>query len=237
MANIIANLSSNMLTEDNINKWISVEQKNNGTKKLIKKNVKAEIKNDSDIFYLNEFDKLFWYFFIIVRSMENYTYNKQHLFEAEQKFKFETIDNIREKKSILKSLKINISNVENNLINDKKMSLLTLYALCAIYDISLIIKHEEIYYDFNFGEEYKYIEIKEKNIGLHLGDISNTIETIKANSFAVDIKKPIRAASFYKLKELYEMAKKLNIDTNCNNRQLKKNDLYELILSKIKKLT
>lgn len=169
--------------------------------------------------------------------MEDYNYNKQHLFEAEQKFKFETIDNIREKKSILKSLKINISNVENNLINDKKMSLLTLYALCAIYDISLIIKHEEIYYDFNFGEEYKYIEIKEKNIGLHLGDISNSIKTIKANCFALDIKKPIRAASFYKLKELCEIAKKLNIDTNCNNKQLKKNDLYELILSKIKKLT
>lgn len=246
MDELLNKLQEHMLIGENILKWnkcrlhLDEKKEENNIKKnksVIKHFQKRDI-NKSETFAPYQFDKLFWCYFVMEKGMDFYNRNSKHLFSIEQEFKFESISILRSKKSILKNLKISLQDVENNLIGDKKISLNTLHALCVAYDKSLVLKNKEIFFDYNYGSKYNCIEIDDKNIFLHLGDIDKLIATIKESNLILDNQKPLRAFSFYKVDDLKNMANKLNINIKDENHKVyKKCDLYELIQSKIKKLT
>lgn len=234
-------LFQNMHTNKNINEWTkNLNNNHNNKKKIINKpsiNISNNVKISTQIFNPNQNDKLFWCLYVIINSLDDYKKNINHLFSIEKKFKYDTIDLLRKQKSLLKENKIRINEVENNLVSENKISLQVFYSFCIIYQKSVIIKNEEVYFDINFGDKYYLIDINNKNIKLHLGNISNLIENIKKNNYCLEINKSIKNISFYKISDLQNIAKKLNIPIIKDNKKLKKQDLYELILFKIKKLT
>jgi len=234
-------LSPNMYTNQNINEWTKYVNINKNTRKAIINKPCINISNNekicSEIFHPNQNDKLFWCLYVIINSLDDYNKNINRLFSIEKKFKYDSIDVLRKQKTLLKDNKIKINEIENNLVSENKISLPVFYSFCIIYQKSVIIKNAEIYYDINFGDKYHLIEINNKNIKLHLGNISNLIENIKNNNYCLEINKPIKNISFYKISDLQNIAKKLNIQIIKDNKKLKKQDLYELILFKIKKLT
>lgn len=234
-------LSKNMYTNQNINEWTKNLNFNNNNKKTVINRPSINISNNETIctqmFNPNQRDKLFWCLYVIINSLDDYNKNLNHIFSIEKKFKYESIDLLRKEKVLLKNNKIKINEVENNLVSENKISLQAFYSFCIIYQKSVIIKNEEIYYDINFGNKYFLIDIKNKNIKLHLGNISNIIDNIKQKNFCLEINKSMKNISFYKILDLQNIAKKLNIPIIKDNKKLKKQDLYELILFKIKKLT
>lgn len=250
---VVKNLEKFMMTNSNISNWSeSIIELKEPVSNVINKSFNKENKIISEIpesrkkinyFVSDQQDKLFWIFFVICNSINMYNQNKLHLYELEQKFKYDSIKILKSKKDILKSLKFKIQDTESSLITDKLISLKVIAALCVCYEKSIFIKKEDIYYDFNYGEDYNFIEYKNNKYILYLGDQSKTIEEVKNNQFGINIQKPIKSVSSYKLKELQEIAEKLNIEVKkCDSNSLKmiylkKNELYELLLNKIKKLT
>lgn len=234
-------LSKNMYTNQNINEWTKNLNFNNNNKKTVINRPSINISNNETIctqtFNPNQSDKLFWCLYVIINSLDDYNKNLKHIFSVEKKFKYDSIDLLRKQKVLLKNNKIKINEIESNLVSENKISLQVFYSFCIIYQKSVIIKNEEIYYDINFGNKYFLIDIKNKNIKLHLGNISNIIDNIKKNNYCLEINKSIKNISFYKILDLQNIAKKLNIQIITDNKKLKKQDLYELILFKIKKLT
>lgn len=227
------NLERNMLTKENIDYYLSTfslqrkditEKKNNQNerKKIIKKNKPVEY------FLPNYKDKLFWCFYYVFYGQ--FEYEKMYnAFTEEKEKKIKLVQMLREKKDCLKKHKFKKSHVEPNLTNDQCINLDTFICLLTVFDISFVIHHNNVVYQ-NIIEDYEKTEIfiiNDKKIGVYTGDNKKQmIHEMQNNKWIVEnFRKPLRAISGYKIKELQEIATKLNI----NVEKKKKQELYMLI--------
>ena len=83
-------------------------------------------------------DKLFWCFFIMLKGEDEYNYSHKSNFKIEKDIKIQSIEKMKEYSPQLKLHKIKYINIENEMLNEKCISIQGLYALCFIYDISVI---------------------------------------------------------------------------------------------------
>ena len=227
-----------MFYEENLCKWTRlIEAK---TERSVKSKIKKHVlrKPNIETFKPQQRDKLFWCFYVIFKGMEEYNMAQSNLFSIEKDFKFKTIEIFRKKKSEMKAMKMKIVDIEDNLINGKTINIKTMQALCYVYEKSIIYKHENMFYDFNYGSSYTLIELGEKGlIEMHLKTDDKIIQSIKEKHFCVDIVKPIRGISYYSVTDIHEIASKLAIkNKDDNNKSKTKKALYEEIVQMLEKL-
>lgn len=200
------------------------------TKSIVKKN------KPSEVFFPCEKDQLFWCFYIIINGQDKYDMIKNSVFKTEKEFKIESVEKLRFKKDILKINKLKKTEVENQLVNIQCIKLEALRALCILYEISIIYVSGRTYSLFNYGTDLSAVIIKINNkFGFRLNNIPQYVEDIKSNYFNIeDRSKPIKGISSYTLKELQDIAIKLDISLiDTTGKKIAKKGLYEAILTKL----
>ena len=202
-------------------------------------------------------DSLFWCFYILKKGFSNYEMeiNNQY-FVVEKAEKFKYIELIRKNKNILKIHKIKpLTELEDDLANKDKISPKTFFALCILENINVILVDkrkifELICIDIDDTHPVNIIHRNNKTYEHHI-ELDVTMEMIqkyrdtyyKMSSFDSMLK----SIGSYKLDELIELCKQLNIpidninnntnnNTNNNNNNNNKNkkptkkDIYELLV-------
>ena len=218
-----------MLTNENLIKLRNIDfnNKNDESKKDKVKN-NTLVKTSNFIFE----DILFSLFFNILNN--NFDYQLKNRFKLENDFKIDAISKLRDIKPKLKAIKLGLNSIENELLNEKKISLKTLIALCLLYNKNLIYVCKNKYYQIiNDNESKINIIVKENNNYELLENYENhTIKNYRDNYFQIEnIEKPLKAISSYKREELELICKKLQIRdiTNKSN----KKDMYQKISENI----
>ena len=215
---------------------------NNNTNANANPSIIKNIQNDKTmkdtIIHPVQNDKFFWCFYIINYGIDNYNYVHHKSFQIEQEIKISSIEAIRKITPQLKLYKIKGIDIENELVNEKCISLLGFYALCIINDLSVIYVHNRTYFEININNtdvEYIIETDNSLNLKLHTDVGKDKINDIRNNYYKIEnIKKPLRAISSYKLDDLKLICKKLLLQvTDANGKIKKKAELYENIVMKI----
>ena len=195
-------------------------------------------KEEKDIFIPEEEDTLFWCYIIYKYGHSEYELKREKKYETITSLKIDLVYTVRENKDLLKKLKLRKTKVEENLTNDKKINLDTFLFLIAVNRMNLIFMDNYIYYEELYTDEEKMCIIKyEKEADKYgLYDVSKEkLEELKKNRLQItNISKPIKSLSSYKVLELKEICKTLNIDIMKTETKCKtKKELYQLIQEKI----
>ena len=194
--------------------------------------------NKSSHIIIQQENKLFWAFYIFLYSFEDFSL-LSHIFKTEQDFKIKSIIKIREHKNKLKIHKMKRNMIEDELLNEKKISIKTLNCLALIYKLNIIYIKGRTYYLMNYDEGDKgtavepdisvcknIIEEKDNVISILNLTQEMTKNIIDTYYHIENIEKPINAFSYYKTQDLLELANKLKIETMKNGKQKMKKDLY-----------
>ena len=186
-------------------------------------------------FYPKQNDALFWIFYIVQHGLSHYEFIKNDAFKVEKEWKIKEIEHVRKQKGLLKANKIKKTEVENQLINEKKIDLKTLEALCLLYKKNIVYiwgrKYIEFLHDPN--DKIYVCELKQNKTRIYHDEYVETIlETCRNKYWKIDnIKKPLKSFSTYLLPELQSICGKLNIDMfHSNGKKKTKKDLYQKIL-------
>ena len=207
--------------------------------KLVKKKSFSE---NNKIYKPKQKDSLFWCFYILKNGYSNYEMeiNNQY-FVVEKNEKFKYIEIMRKNKDILKIHKIKpLTELEDDLANKDKISVKTFFALCVLENINvLLVDNRKIFelicVDIDDKHPVNIIHRNSKTYENHIElDVTNEVlqkyrETYyNINSFDANLK----AMGSYKLDELIDLCKKLNINIEINEDKKKKTkkDIYELLV-------
>ena len=212
--------------------------KNNDVKNNDVKNNDIKNKTNNKYFIPKQHDTLFWCFYIIKFGEVKYEMEDKNLLN-EKKIKIEYVEKIRKNKVILKKYKFDtLTNIENNLVNDKYINLSTFFSLCCIENINIILINEkkQFYYELLLEDSNKF------NIICDLVDIKKYGCLLDKPEIEIDFKdklykienidKPIKGMSSYKVEELINICKllKINIIDSNTNKNKNKKELYESII-------
>lgn len=181
-------------------------------------------------------DSLFWCFYILKNGFSNYEMeiNNQY-FTIEKQEKFKYIETFRHNKDLLKIYKIKpYADLEDDLANKDRITIKTFFALCIVEKINILLVDNRKYYKILCADD-KPINIVYRNskTGEHQIELNVTDELIQKfesdyyNMSSYDSK--IKSIGSYKVDELMDMCKRLNIDLS-SKKKLTKKDIYELLV-------
>jgi len=212
------NFEEYMLTTDNLNRWMPVVN--------ISKNIE-KVKNNTKKIIPNNKDSFFWLIYKIINGEHMYEINNN--FQTEKNTKIKYIEQLRLIKSKLKTYKLKLNDIENELLNEKFISIKGFLGLCILFEINVFYIWNNKYLDFICcDKENKYI-IKNNNNNIELLD--EDTKYYENNYFYVDnIDKPIKSITSYSKDDLIKISKKLNIS---NPEKVTKKYLYSKILELI----
>ena len=221
-------LSKYILSEKSIHNALSCKMD-------IKKNIFTPTKtiiNKYHVFVPYEMDSLFWVLYILNNSDIQYDMLESRGIIAEKSMKISYIENIRKEKKLLKQYKLqSLPDLENNLANEKVISLESFLSLCVLDNINIRFIYKETFYDLRMNDSNIVGLIYEvgKKYGVKLINYEELDVLTKGFYKVSDITKPIKSISFYKSAEIIEIAQKINIDLLDNKSQKNKNktQLYE----------
>jgi len=167
--------------------------------------------------YTNIKDHLFYSIFTKANSIDITDINSLHYNELNEKMKIaESIEKIKFK---------NKETIMNNLMYDKQIDLFTLAVLCVHYKLNLIFIKSQTYLRFeNSDKPYLFMNDSYKFMDKTMEDIKELLE--------ISLDKPLKSIAYYKLAELQDMARRLNLPVEKN----KKSELYESIKCILTKL-
>jgi|TARA_B110000285_G_scaffold230365_1_gene296836 hypothetical protein len=229
-----------MLTTENIIRFSNIKQTFNIDKKSLNKskflNKPKVTKKQPEIFYPRHQDPLFWCFYIIYMGEDWYQQNINHIFRTEKDMKIRTIEILAENKELLKENKLKRTEIENELLNEKKITVKGLKALCLAYGVSVCMVKERVFYDFDFNTKgERGIIIHGDNSGVYNEDVPSFYDKIVGSYYQItNATKPINAISGYTLGDLQDICMKLNVPIiNSIGAKLNKRDLYQLIQSQL----
>ena len=185
-------------------------------------------------------DTLFWCFYIFKNGYSKYEMEvNDTYFVVEKTEKFRYVNSVREKKDMLKIYKIKpLTEIEQDLANSEQISLKSFFALCVIENINVIVIVKRKYYEciVNDDEDINIITKDDmvNNYVIQLNVTKEKVQHYRDNYYKMDhFDSTLKAMSSYKLEELYQISKKLNIDINKlneNKKKITKKDLYETIV-------
>jgi hypothetical protein len=263
--NVVEGLQDYMFTRPNIERYTKnilktlISSDQNQTKYVAKEitirpntNIKSNSRITTDNLNLNFYkplkkDSLFWCFFILKYGFGKYEMDigSQH-FIIEKTEKYNNIELLRtkENKNLLKINKIKVlSDLEDDLANKERISIKTFFALCIIEKINiLLVDGRKIYQSINNDNPLiNVIHRNNKTYEHHIElNVSNdAINNYRQNYYNVSgFDGVLKSMSAYKVDELIEICKQLNINTDINTalsnksnpKKLTKKDLYELIV-------
>lgn len=209
-----------MLTNENIIKLLpNINSKNNN--RQFNKQPLNKITNNSD--------ELFWTIYKIVEG--EYKYETNCNFKTEKDFKIKCIEDLRLIKTKLKTYKLCLNRVEDQLLNHKKINLETFFALSLLFSLNIFYVWNNKFFEFNCNENTDIIVIYNNNNNITIRDNSK-IEFYRNNLFYVEnLNKPLKSVTSYSKDELIDIAKKLNIENIPS--KITKKDIYEKIQTKM----
>jgi hypothetical protein len=206
--------------------------------KQIKENV-TRVSKDT-IYKPLKKDSLFWCFYILKYGFSKYEMEvgNQH-FSIEKQEKFKYIDVLRKptNKDLLKIHKIKpLSLLEDDLANQEKISIKTFFALCIIENINIILIDKRKVYEVLTTDEPK-IHVIHRNSITYEHYIELDVPVDKINMYKEtyynmsNFDTSLKAMSSYKVEELLELCKKLEINIDIKEKKkITKKDIYELLV-------
>jgi hypothetical protein len=225
-----------MLLDENINRNYCNFLDNNKNMKNYNKINCEENKNNfvrekSEYYTPYSYDKLFWCFY----KIKNEYWDEKESFKIEKEFKIECIEKLRKNKNELKPYKLTLHSIENDLLNERKISVKCLIALCVLHKINLLYIFDNKYYELSndsLDNTKNIFVINNINNNDSLLLIKKDLDYYRNNFYCIDnINKPLKAISGYNVKELELIAKKLQImESSIGNKN--KKDLYQIISEK-----
>ena len=235
---MLKNLSKYMFTKDNLKHFDTLLDNSILTNKIEKYKTTnncntSKKKNNSKIFEIDKKDQLFWAFYIFLFGQEEYHLITNN-FVIEKKFKIDTIIKIRENKNKLKMHKISKNFIENELANEISISLKTLNCLALLYSLNIIYIKDKILFIMNYNNEEiikcKNI-IENKDNKIKIIDLSEDVLQNLINTYYIieNINKPFNSITYYKLNDLINISKKLNLDITPKLKQ----NIYTEIQNKL----
>ena len=188
---------------------------NNHKKNIINNH---DIKNEYNV--VSKLNQYYWFYYICKYGKE---YNKT--LELATKDKFSQIELVRNNVSGIKLLKIKKQSFEEDLIYAKNIHISTLKVLAYYNQLSLLILKKGCYYFFNYGSEVCVL----KN-GKIYKITEEELKNIEKNNYCIPmVDKIMYAISHYRLNDLQDIAKQLDISYN----KILKTDLYNSIKIKL----
>jgi hypothetical protein len=193
--------------------------------KIVNKSKPEIIKKDT-IYKPRQKDSLFWCFYIIKYGFSKYEMeigNQHFLVEKQEKYRY--IDLLRENKNkdLIKLHKIKpLTILEDDLANQDRISIKTFFALCIIENINMLLIDKRKIYEIITTDDPKIHVVYRNSITYeHHIELDVPTETInkyretyyKMPSFDVSLK----SMTSYKIDELLELCKKLDINIETNN--------------------
>jgi hypothetical protein len=252
--NIIESCKKYMLLEEkiilNTNKFNTTKSNMTENNSDVSKNNSDVSKNNSDVSKNNKeilhskkqrnfrenkesilVDELFWCFFTILKG-EN-KYELDHSFKREKEFKIESIEKMRDIKTELKAIKLRLNEIENELLNEKKITIKTLIALCLLYKINILYVWKRKYFEMiNDSDKEINIIVNENGKDRILDTNDTKIKFYRENYWCIEnIIKPIKAITAYSRDELITIVNKLEIK-DISTKKTKK-EMYEKIIQNI----
>ena len=212
---------------------------NNFDKRVLKKNIEIE-KNIpvtlDNIFFPKEKDQLFWCFYILHYGMEKY-HLISNKYSEEKKIKIKIAESLKDNKTLFKPSKISRHIVENELVNEKKITMKTIHVLCYIFKMNIVYIKNSTYYEIIIDSEKPLFLINEKDnyFGCRNFVLSHKLQHYRDNFWKLEnIGKPLKAISNYKTGEIKEIAERLKIDLyNKNQTKKTKKEIYENIIDNL----
>lgn len=215
-----------MLTIDNINNLIAKDEYRTFNQ-LDKKDKKDKQDKKEKYEKVDKEDLLFWTIYKLVNS--DYNSHSSSMFKTEKDFKIKCIEDLRKIKEKLKIYKLRLNEIENQLLNEKKINLSGFFALALLFSLNIFYVYNNKFYEFICNPDSKIYVINNNNNVITFEE--NNIDYYRNNYFYIEnINKPIKSITSYAKDDLLKIAEKLNIDiTNKSN----KKDIYEKIINKI----
>jgi len=174
-------------------------------------------------------DSLFWCFFIILKGEQEYEIN--HSFQREKEFKIESIEKLRAIKSELKAFKLRLTEIENELLYEKKITIKTLVALCLLHKTNIMYIWKRNYFEIiNNPDKIMNIIMNEKGENIISEDTNpEKIQYYREKYWCIEnINKPLKAITSYTRDELITIVDKLEIK-DISVKKTKK-EMYEKIV-------
>lgn len=232
---LLININKFSLTNNNlINSFCFMEVKHREVKpadevKLTKKR--------SDYFYppIECKDTLFWCWVHHHYGSQEYELNKNNIYNYETNRKFEYVSSIRNNKTLLKLLKLNRTKLEEKLLDDNGIDLGLFIFICLVHKYNVVYTDNYMYYEYvdDFNTDFIMIHKRNNKYGLYIKDkiTIDRLDDIKKDKWVVEsIMKPLRSAGSYKVGEIKNICKLLDISTmKTEKKSFTKNELYEKI--------
>jgi len=194
------------------------------------------VKPINKIYIPGEKDTLFWCFFIMKHGDLQYEMIDNKNIVVEKKNKIEYVEKIRKDKQLIKTYKFaTLTNLENNLANEEKLSIGTFLSLCVFENLNVLYIKNKTYYELLMNDEptiFIVYLMQNNKYGIEQSVIANTSD-IKNTLYKIEsVDKPIKPFSAYKLQDLIDIAIKLGFETTnkTSNKPKNKKELYEDIV-------
>ena len=187
-------------------------------------------------------DSLFWCFYILKYGFSNYEMeiNNQY-FVVEKNEKFKYIELLRKNKDLLKLHKIKpLTQLEDDLANKDKISPKTFFALCVLENINVLLVDKRKVYELLINDT-PTINIVHRNNETYYHSIELDVTEEMCNKYRETYYKltnfdtTLKGIASYKLQELTDLCKKLNINIEEHKdktlkQKMTKKDIYELLV-------
>ena len=215
-------------------------EKKDKTININSKNKLKQMVSKDTIYKPYKKDSLFWCFYILKYGFSKYEMEvgNQH-FPIEKQEKFKYIDELRKQsnKDLLKIHKIKpLSLLEDDLANQERISIKTFFALCIIENMNIILIDKRKVYEVLTTDNPK-IHVIHRNSITYEHHIELDVPTEKYITYKESYYKMsnfdsnLKAMSSYKVEELLELCKKLEINADIKEKKrMTKKDIYELLV-------
>ncbi len=196
-----------------------------------------ETNTNTDIYFSNKQNPLFWAVYINIYGYENYMQISNKYGNAELEEKQKMIDFLKKNYSKLKEVnkkvtKAMVQEWMSELMSASKISIQLLQLFSVYYKKNIIIYNEinNTYLKFLAGNDETdeidfpmvIVKTRNNNYGLYIDITHEKINELMNGVCLEDIDKPLKGISSYKMPELIELAIKCGIQPE----QMKKPDLY-----------
>jgi hypothetical protein len=167
-------------------------------------------------------DTLLWCAYIMIHGIEKFECVENHYTESNA-CKFQMVEYIRARKTLLKPHKITASSVEESLVHKPYINLETFQAIAVCYNLSVCIIQDRKIFEVGRSDNDKNTFILEKirgKFGVYIvtgdgtgaHDKTALLEHVREKYWSMEnISSPIRSISAYKLQDLIDICRKLEI--------------------------
>ena len=164
-------------------------------------------------------DTLLWCAYIMIHGIEKFECVENHYTESNA-FKFQMVDYIRARKTLLKPHKISASSVEESLVHKPYITLETFQGIAVCYNLSVCIIQDRKIFEVGRSDNDKNTFILEKirgKFGVYLGMAGTAMKSallahVRDTYWSMEnISSPIRSISAYKVQDLIDICRKLEI--------------------------